>query len=113
MNALLFALPLGVAVVFAYLMLRSAMEEPTRRASAAAVVSIFAFCDVPIAIAAVDWWLARHATSPRIWTDGTPLASWWRFLPVMLLGVALSWIRLRREQRRRAQDAERRTAQEI
>jgi hypothetical protein len=33
--------------------------------------------------------------------------------PVALLGAALAWIRLRREQRRRAADAERRTAQEI
>jgi hypothetical protein len=34
-------------------------------------------------------------------------------LPVVLIGAVLAWIRLRQEQRRRAQDAERRTAQEI
>jgi hypothetical protein len=40
-------------------------------------------------------------------------AAWWYILPIVLLGAALSWIRLRQEQRRRAQDAKRRTAQEI
>jgi heme exporter protein C len=96
-----------------YLMLRAAIEEPTRRASAAAVVSIFAFFDAPLAVVAVHWWLTRHAATPRIWTDGTPPARWWNVLPVVLLGAALSGIRLRREQRRRAMDAERRSSQTI
>jgi hypothetical protein len=37
----------------------------------------------------------------------------WTILPVALLAAALAWIRLGREQQRRARDAERRTAQEI
>ena len=95
-----------------YLMLRSAIEEPTQRASAAAVVSIFAFVDAPLAVVAVDWWLARHAAAPGQ-TGGLLPASWWNILPLVLLGAALAWVRLRHEQRRRAADAERRTAQEI
>jgi heme exporter protein C len=91
------------------LMLRSAIEEPSRRAASAAIVSIFAFCDVPIAVVAIHWWLARHAAV----ASGMAAAAWWYILPIMLFGAALSWIRLRQEQRRRAQDAERRTAQEI
>lgn len=94
-----------------YLMLRSAIEEPTRRASAGAVVSIFAFFDIPIAVVTVQWWLAHHAATPG--PHGLAQASWWNILPVVLLGAALSWIRLRREQRQRAADAERRTAQTI
>ena len=97
----------------AYLMLRRAVEEPTRRATAAAVVSIFAFFDLPIVVLAVHWWLARHAAAPRIWTDGTPLTTWFKVLPILLPGVALSWLRLRREQSRRAADAERRAEQTL
>jgi len=87
-----------------YLMLRQAIEEPSRRAASAAVVSIFAFFDVPLIAVAVHWWLARHSA---------PVAAGWMLPPVVLLGAALAWIRLRREQRRRARDAQRRTAQEI
>jgi heme exporter protein C len=89
-----------------YLMLRNAIEEPSRRAASAAVVSIFAIFDVPAIAVAVYWWLARRAPTP-------PIAVGWMILPMTLLGTALAWIRLRQEQRRRAQDAERRTAQEI
>jgi heme exporter protein C len=88
-----------------YLMLRHAIEEPSRRAASAAVESIFAFFDVPIIGIAVHWWLARHTAQAS--------GAGWYVAPVALLGAALAWIRLRREQRRRAADAERRTAQEI
>ena len=92
-------------------MLRAAIEEPSQRAASAAVVSIFAFCDVPLAIAAVHWWLARHpAPAQPIAIAHTP---WWNILPIVLLGAALAWVRLRREQRRRAADAQRRSAQTV
>lgn len=87
-----------------YLMLRHAIEEPSRRAASAAVVSLFAVFDVPLIGVAVHWWLAKHAA---------PVAVGWMILPVILLAAALTRIRLRREQRRRAQDAQRRTSQEI
>jgi heme exporter protein C len=87
-----------------YLMLRNAIEEPSRRAASAAVVSLFAVFDVPLIGIAVNWWLAKHAA---------PITVGWMILPVALLGAGLAWIRLRREQRRRAQDAQRRTSQEI
>jgi heme exporter protein C len=96
----------GFLLYAPYLMLRRAIEEPTRRAASAAVVSIFAFFDVPLIALTVNWWLARRTVS-------LPLSAGWTILPVALLGAALAWIRLRREQQRRAQDAERRTAQEI
>jgi heme exporter protein C len=92
-----------------YLMLRNAIEEPTRRAASAAIISIFAFFDVPAIAVAVHWWLARRTPG----THGLSVAAWWTILPIVLVGAALSWIRLRQEQRRRAMDAERRTAQEI
>lgn len=89
-----------------YLMLRKAIEEPSRRAASAAAVSIFAIFDVPLIVVAIRWWLARR-------TPAAPAGLGWTVLPMVLLGAALTAIRLRREQRRRAHDAERRTAQEI
>jgi heme exporter protein C len=92
-----------------YLMLRNAIEEPSRRAASAAVVSIFALFDVPGIGLAVHWWLSRKAAAP----SGLASAPWWEILPILILGSAMSWIRLRQEQDRRARDAARRTSQEI
>ena len=96
----------GFLLYAPYLMLRRAIEEPTRRAASAAVVSIFAIFDLPIIAIAVNWWLARRAAMP-------PLGVSWIIAPLAVLGAALSWVRLRHEQQRRARDAERRVAQEI
>jgi heme exporter protein C len=96
----------GFLIYAPYLMLRRAVEEPTRRAASAAVVSIFALFDLPIMALAIYWWLARR-TAPA------PIGVEWTILPVAALGAALAWIRFRKEQDRRSQDAERRTAQEI
>jgi len=39
-----------------YLILRQSLEEPTQRATFAAVYSIFAFTDVPIVYFSIRWW---------------------------------------------------------
>jgi heme exporter protein C len=96
----------GFLLYAPYLMLRTAIEEPSRRAASAAVVSIFAIFDLPMIALVVNWWLA-HRTAPA------PIGVGWMILPLAVLGTALTWVRLGREQRRRVQDAERRTAQEI
>jgi len=96
----------GFLLYAPYLMLRRAVEEPTRRAASAAVVAILAIFNVPLIMIAVNWWLARRIAAQ-------PVAASWMILPMAVLGIALAWIRLRQEQSRRAQDAERRTAQEI
>ena len=90
-----------------YLMLRNAVEEPTRRAASAAAVSIFAFFDIPVIVLAVDWWLRGHGTAFRM----TP--EWWVFAVLIIVGGVLTMTRLRKEQQRRAQDAERRESQTI
>jgi heme exporter protein C len=95
----------------AYLMLRRAIEEPTERATSAAVVSVFAFLDVPLASIAIAWWRARRTLPP----EGGPPPGWdapasWNALAMLVLAAALTVILLRREERRRAQDAERRAA---
>jgi heme exporter protein C len=97
---------IGFLLYAPYLMLRRAIEEPTRRAASAAVVCIFALVDIPLIALTVNWWLARRTVS-------LPVSAGWTILPVSLLGAGCAWIRLRQEQQRRAQDAERRTAQEI
>ena len=98
-------------VYAAYLMLRRAIEEPTERATSAAVVSIFAFLDAPLAAIAIAWWRARRAlppegAAPPGWsaTAGVPAFA------MLLAAVAMTVILLRREERRRALDAERRAA---
>jgi heme exporter protein C len=96
----------GFLLYAPYLMLRQAVEEPTRRAASAAVVAILAVFNVPLMIVAVNWWLAAGARTAHVGAS-------WLILPMAVLGTALSWIRLRQEQRRRAEDASRRTAQEI
>ena len=90
-----------------YLMLRHAIEEPTRRAASAAIVSIFACFDVPVIAIAVHWWLARRGETVALAAD------WAVMVPVFVVGTAFAWLRLRKEQRRRVADAERRTAQEL
>ena len=44
----------------AYFMLRSAMEDPARRARFAAVYAIFAFLSVPITFMSIRWWRTIH-----------------------------------------------------
>jgi heme exporter protein C len=105
-DAHLTAALVGFLLYAPYLMLRRAIEEPTRRAASAAVVSIFAIFDVPIIALAVNWWLARRMAP-------APKSAGWMILPLGLLGAALTWMRYRQEQQRRAQDAQRRTTQEI
>src|ERR1035438_6931711 len=98
-------------VYAAYLMLRRAIEEPTERATSAAVVSVFAFLDAPLAVVAIAWWRSRRTLPPA---GGAP-PGWgapasWNAFAMLVLGAALTVILLRREERRRAQDAERRAA---
>jgi heme exporter protein C len=44
----------------AYFMLRSALEDPARRARFAAVYGIFAFLSVPITFMSIRWWRTIH-----------------------------------------------------
>lgn len=44
----------------AYFMLRSAMDDPARRARFSAVYAIFAFLSVPITFMSIRWWRTIH-----------------------------------------------------
>jgi heme exporter protein C len=97
-----------------YLALRRAIEEPTQRATFAAVFSIFAFIDVPIVIFSIKWWRTQHP-QPVFWGGGSIPGNWaavagWQWLAMILLGVVLTAVRLRQEDAQREIDSLRRMA---
>jgi heme exporter protein C len=82
------------------LMLRSAVEEPSRRAAFAAVWSVFACLDVPLVVATAAWWKPGKAL-PIEWT-------WPRFgllAAMALVGALLTVVRARRPASSHAQRA--------
>jgi heme exporter protein C len=97
-----------------YLMLRHAIDEPTQRATVAAVFNIFAFVDVPIVIFSIKWFRTQHP-QPVLWGGGsidpdyrsTLMLNW---LAMILLGTVLTMIRLRQEETQREIDSLRRYA---
>jgi heme exporter protein C len=100
-----------------YLMLRRAIEEPTQRATFAAVFSIFAFIDVPIVVFSIKWWRTQHP-QPVFWGGGSFPADWsivmlWNLIAMLLLGTVMTMIRLRQEETQRELDSLRRTAHAI
>ena len=97
-----------------YLMLRRSIEEPTQRATFAAVFSIFAFIDVPIVIFSIKWWRTQHP-QPVFWAGGSFPPDWtklflWNWLAMILLAALMTSVRLRQEDCQREIDALRRTA---
>jgi heme exporter protein C len=97
-----------------YLMLRRAIEEPTQRATFAAVFSIFAFIDVPIVIFSIKWWRTQHP-QPVFWGGGSFPADWarifgWNMLAIMAIGAVFVAVRLQQEQAQREIDSLRRMA---
>jgi heme exporter protein C len=97
-----------------YLMLRRAIEEPTQRATFAAVFSIFAFIDVPIVIFSIKWWRTQHP-QPVFWGGGSFPPDWtalfmWNMLAMVLLGAVMTAVRLRQEEAQRELDSLRRMA---
>src|SRR3954447_25745810 len=97
-----------------YLMLRHAIEEPTQRATFAAVFSIFAFLDVPIVIFSIKWWRTQHP-APVFWGGGSIPGDWYltaglQWLAMILFGIVLVAVRLRQEESQRELDSLRRMA---
>jgi len=97
-----------------YLMLRRAIEEPTERARISAVLSIFAFVDVPIVFFSIKWWRTQHP-QPVVWGGGAMDPSMWSMLflnwvPLLLLAIVMVMVRVRQEETQREIDALRRHA---
>jgi heme exporter protein C len=96
-----------------YLILRPAIEDPTQRATFAAVLAIFSFADVPIVYFSIQWWRTQHP-APVLTTGGlAPGMGWPLFGMVVafaLLGTALLMVRLQQESMSREIDSLRRQA---
>jgi len=88
------------------LMLRQAVDEPSRRAVFAAVWTIFACLDEPLVVATAAWWKPGPAL-PIEWTG----LHFGVLAPVA--GGLLIRVRMRREEERREADSRRRTAHEL
>ncbi len=100
-----------------YLMLRKAVEEPTQRATVAAIFSIFAFIDVPIVIFSIKWWRTQHP-APVFWSGGSFPPDWtrhflWNMLAMVLLGIVMVGVRFSQEECQRELDSLRREAHAI
>ena len=95
-----------------YLVLRLAIEEPTTRARIAAVMSIFAFADVPLVWYSIEWFRTQHP-QPVLRAGGSidpamKSALYWNVLPMAMIATILLLIRYRQESVRREIDALRR-----
>ena len=101
-----------------YMILRQSLEEPTQRATFAAVHSIFAFTDVPIVYFSIRWWRTIHPQPVFFSKEGSFPPDWSRALlinmiAIFLLYAVLTMIRLRQEQTQREIDYLRRTLHAI
>ena len=97
-----------------YLMLRHAIEEPTQRATFAAVFNIFAFTDVPIVFFSIKWWRTQHP-QPVLWGGGSmdpayKVTFYWNLLALILVAAVMVMVRLRQEETQREIDSLRRYA---
>ncbi len=111
-DARLTSMLVGWLIYAGYLMLRRAIEEPTERAKMAAVLSIFAFADVPIIFFSIKWWRTQHP-QPVVWGGGSMDPAYWQmmfvnWIPLILLAIAMLMLRMRQEQTEREIDALRR-----
>jgi heme exporter protein C len=99
---------------FGYLVLRTAIEEPTQRAKIAAVFSIFAFADVPIVWYSIEWFRTQHP-APVLRAGGfidpaMKAALYWNVVPLAMIGTIFLLLRYRQEGMRREIDSLRRLA---
>jgi len=96
-----------------YLILRPAIEDPTQRATFAAVLAIFSFADVPIVYFSIQWWRTQHP-APVLTTGGLAPGMWTPLLAMLgafaMLGTALMLVRLQQENMSREIDSLRRQA---
>ena len=101
-----------------YLMIRHAVEEPTQRANLAAVVSIFAFIDVPIVYFSIRLFRTQHPGPVFFSSTGSFPPDWsliifgplGNLFALCMLGAVFTMIRLRQEETQRELDSLRRMA---
>jgi len=94
-----------------YLVLRTAIDEPSRRALLSAVFSIFAFVDMPVVWCAIDRFHIDRA-GPTL--NGGAAASLYSNWPaLMMVAAILVLLRFRQEETRREIDGLRRLAHAV
>jgi heme exporter protein C len=72
-----------------YLMLRSLIEDESRAATAAAVLGIIGFLDIPLIHMSVYWWRTLHQPPSILRPDKLP---WENVHPSMLTALAISFV---------------------
>jgi len=106
-----------VLIYAGYLMLRQAIDEPTRRARLAAALSIFGFADVVIVWKSIEWFRTNHPQPVlSVRTGGGHMdprmeaALYINLLALLLFAAALTIVRARQESTAREIDSLRRYA---
>jgi heme exporter protein C len=78
-----------------YLLLRTLIEEPDRRALLSALFGIFAFIDVPIVFGAIRWWRTQHPAPVIMGGPGSGLDPTMRkvfFFSVLAMHVLMAFL---------------------
>jgi heme exporter protein C len=97
-----------------YLLLRTLVEEPQRRALVSAVFGIFAFIDVPLVYMSIRWWRTQHPQPVVFGGQSSGLDPKMRMVMFLFWGALLAlmalliWVRYRLEALRADVDALRR-----
>jgi heme exporter protein C len=106
-----------VLIYAGYLMLRQAVEEPTRRARLSAALSIFGFADVVIVWKSIEWFRTNHPqpvlsvrTGGGHMDPGMETALYVNLLALLLFAAAITIVRARQETTAREIDSLRRYA---
>jgi len=73
-------------VYVGYLLLRGMVDEPDRRARAAAVVGILGAANIPIVHFSVTWWRALHQPPTMLGPGSAPMPLW------MWMVVVINWL---------------------
>src|SRR5207248_7840714 len=78
-----------------YLLLRTLVEDPDRRALISAIYGIFAFLDVPLVYGSIRWWRTQHPQPVIMGGSGSGLEPtmamvfWFWFLNLVILMIFL------------------------
>jgi len=95
-------------IYLGYLVLRTNVAEPARRARFSAVVGIVGFVDVPLVYMSIRWWQTMHPEPVVFGGEGSGLGDWRMTLALVLSTVAVlgvfAWLLCLRERVARLQE---------